>query len=675
MRKSFSDARRAPRALHLLFKLSLDRNRITHLLLAGAVLFIVSAACSIPRLIEVNSPPTTTALAGPTATATPVPTPVEPRLLTICMGQEPGSLFLYADASIAARSVRQSIYDGPLDVLAYQFSPVILQEIPGLENGGVRFEPLTIDRGSVIVDNSGNLNKLTAGIEYRPAGCETMACAQIYSGQGSVQMDEMVVRFRLLPDLLWSDGTPLTADDSRYSFELAQALYPQARAELLNRTRSYQALDVLTVEWRSLPGFRQAGYATNFFTPLPRHAWGSMQMDELLASEQVNRQPLGWGAYVIEDWRSGDHISLRRNPNYVKMIGSAAPGLPKFDRLVFRFITDQKQAVNALLAGECDYLDETVALNPLDSSLRELEQSGQIALAVAVGSAWEHLDFGIASFTTQEEAALPLFAAQETRQAVALCIDRQRLNTELFQGMSQVLDSYVPQAHPLFNPEVQRYPFDPQAAGALLESVGWLEDDRNSQTPRRAQAVADIPDGTEFRFRFLTTTETEKLRAAEIMQESLMQCGISMEIDSRPWEEVYRAGPSGPLFGRNFTLAQFSWVTSSEPPCFLYTTAEIPGPYPAFPPGWGGANVSGYSNPQFDRLCQEAQTALPGSEAYQQAHYQAQMFFSQQLPALPLYLRLKVVAARPSLCGLLFDASAESALWNLENFASGADCP
>ena len=634
-------------------------------------LFVVSTACNISRVIEANPLQPTAPQAQPEITISPAPTSPPPSLLTICMGQEPDSLFLYADASIAARSVRQAIYDGPFDTLGFERTPVLLQEMPTLENGGVRFEPVAVPISNIIIDRTGNLNKLSSGVEYRPAGCEDSACAVVYSGQGAVQMDQMVVRFRLLPGILWSDGVPLTADDSLYSFELAQKLYPRARADLINRTQSYQAVDEVTVEWRGVPGYRPSGYTANFFTPLPRHAWGSIAPDELLVSELANHQPIGWGAYVIEEWRSGDHISLKRNPNYFR----SPQGLPHFDRLVFRFIAEQTQALNALLAGECDYLDETVALDPMDASLRELEKSGQISLYVASGNAWEHLDFGITAYDDQRpDAPLPVFGVKETRQAVAMCIDRQRLNSELFQGLSQVPDSYVPADHPLFNPDVARYTYDPQAAGALLDSAGWLDDDGDPQTPRLAQGVAGIPDGAAFEFRFLTTTEAEKQRAAQIIQESLALCGIRMQIDSRPWEEVFASGPTGPVFGRNFALAQFAWVTASEPPCFLYTTAEIPGPYPDYPQGWGGANASGYSNPEFDRLCQDAQVALPGTAAFQQAHFLAQALFAQELPSLPLYLRLKMVAAQPGLCGVVLDPSAESALWNLENFASGENC-
>ena len=61
---------------------------------------------------------------------------------------------------------------------------------------------------------------------------------------------------------------------------------------------------------------------------------------------------------MIDEWTGEDHISLSRNSNYFR----SSEGLPYFDRLVFRFVGGAEQALAALLAGECDYLDETTQI-------------------------------------------------------------------------------------------------------------------------------------------------------------------------------------------------------------------------------------------------------------------------------------------------------------------------
>jgi peptide/nickel transport system substrate-binding protein len=604
----------------------------------------------------------------PTETSVPTPSPLPPRLMTICMGQEPASLFLYGDDSLAARNLRQAIYDGPFDIIDYQLSPVILGSIPSLATGDVLFEPVTVQAGSLIVDGSGELVNLAEGVSYWPAGCGEASCALTYSGQEPVQLDQQVVRFKLLSNILWSDGTPLSADDSAYSFEVARDLYPRARAELIAYTSAYQAVDERSVEWRGVPGYKDAAYGANFFTPLPRHAWGGLSAEELLSAEISNRNPLGWGPYVIEEWTPGDHISLTRNSSYFRLV----EGLPAFDKLVFRFVPDADEALAALLAGECDYLDETVSLASNGDQLVELQQAGKIALAVQTGSAWEHLDFSLAPV----EAALKpaLFAARETRQAIATCLDRQSMADGLPFSSGEVPDSYVPSSHPLHNPGLKRYEFDPRAAAALFDAAGWVDNDSDPVTPRQSLGVPGVPDGTPFSFTLLTSDDEERLRAAQIIQESLAQCGVQVQINALGWETLLAPGPEGPVFGRNFDMAQFAWVTSITPPCFLYTTGEIPGPYPQYPKGWGGANASGYSNPDFDQACRMALSTLPDFPEYQAAHYQAQAIFVEDLPAIPLYLHAMLAAMRPDMCTVELDPSADSGLWNLEKFNYGPDC-
>lgn len=604
----------------------------------------------------------------PTSTFTATPSPVPPRLITICMGHEPSSLFLYGDASIAARSVRQAIYDGPFDVIGFVLSPVIMEKVPKLADGDVTVEPVSVQPGSLIVDGNGELLNLGEGVFYRPAGCNDIACALTYSGQEPVQMDQLAVRFKLRPGMQWSDGAPLTADDSRFSFEVAKSFYPRARADLIVHTASYQALDQVTVEWRAVPGHSDAGYTSNFFLPLPRHAWGNLPPEELLTAENSSRMPIGWGPYVIDEWTPGDHISLSRNPNYFR----AGEGLPAFDRLVFRFVADGDESLAALSAGECDYLDETLGLESQSSQLSDLQQAGNLALAFGTGAAWEHADFGISPLDSASQPAL--FGAKETRQAIAMCIDRQGLAEELFFGGSEVPNSYVPSAHPLFYPNVKRYEFDPQAASALFDSVGWLDHDADPVTARLSQGVPGVPDGTPLAFAFLTTDEDEKRQAARIVKESLAECGVQVEVSTLSWETLFAPGPEGPVFGRNFAMAQFGWISALEPPCFLYTSQEIPGPYPQFPKGWGGANASGYINPEYDRVCRLAISTLPDAPEHQAAHHQAQAIFAEDLPAIPLYARLKLVAMRSDMCGVVMDPSTQSSLVNLENFDYGESC-
>jgi peptide/nickel transport system substrate-binding protein len=608
------------------------------------------------------------AVTVPTETSLPVLTETPlPRQLSICLGKEPKSLFLYDAVSSAAKSVLAAIYDGPFDRQNFQTQPVILAKLPALQDGDVLFEAVTVNKGDALVDAYGNLNTLGEGVVYRPSGCFEQGCAQAYTGDQAVQVDEWVIHFRLKEGLLWANGNPLTADDSVYSYEVANALYPAALPALIQRTKTYQVKDNLAVEWRGVPGYLDGDVADKFFSPLPRLAWGMLEPEELGTAEISARMPLGWGAYQIMEWVGGDHITLQKNPNYFR----SAEGLPAFEFLTFRFMPNSSEAVDALLAGECDLVDPNAVQDVAISELEDLQQQGKVSLIQQPDTAWEHILFGIVSL---DEQSPRFFAAKEVRQAAALCIDRQALADQLFGGRTEPAQAYVSAANPYFNPQAAINIYDPLKGQELLQKAGWVDQDNDPKTPRTSLGVAGLPDNVSFMVDYLVSPDEERQAAAKLVQADLAECGIGVNILTQEAQQYLAPGPEGPVFGRQFQMAQFAWPAAWEPPCYLYISDEIPGPYPDYSKGWGGVNASGYANPEYDRACRDGRFTLAEAPLHTQAYFQAQATLAEDLPALPLYWHFKTVLTRPDFCGVNLDASTQEAFWNIEGFNYGEAC-
>ncbi|MDD5368216.1 MAG: peptide ABC transporter substrate-binding protein [Anaerolineaceae bacterium] len=635
---------------------------------------------TIPLLLLVscraqNPPPplpTSTQAATPvTATQPPVATPTQAaRSLVICLGQEPLTLFPYGQGSATLWSVLEAVYDGPIDQLGAKGNQaVILQKLPSLQDKDASIQPVSVAPGQDVVDANGNLVTLAQGVIVRPSGCTGPDCAKPYDGKSPLQMDQMTVRFSLLPGVTWSDGTPLKASDSVYSFKLAADPKTPVSKALVNRTSAYKAVDDTSVEWTGVPGFIDSGYPTYFWMPLPEHLWGSLSPTDLQTADLSAVRPVGWGAYVIDEWVRGDHISLHKNPNYFR----AKEGLPKFDALVFRFIGQNSSAnTNPLLAGECDLVDRTGGLDEQLPLLAELDKAGKLKPYYAAGPEWEHLDFGIkpASYDDGFNPAAGdrpnFFGDVRTRQAFAYCADRQGIVDKLLYKQSRVPASYAPQAAT----GLPKYEFNPQEGARLLEAAGWKDPDKDPATPRIAQGVSGVPDGTPFTVVFQTTQAPLREKVAQALQASLGQCGLQVKIKESSPSELFAPGPEGPLFGRQFDLAQFSWAAGLRPACFLYASDRIPN----LQNHWVGENVSGYTNPEFDRACRTALLSRPDQPEVAQAHQQAQEIFARDLPVLPLYLDLSVVVTRPDFCGFTLIPEARSELWGLEVFDDGPSC-
>jgi peptide/nickel transport system substrate-binding protein len=621
------------------------------------------------------------ACGGSAPTATPTPEPVTPtltptavpqRALKICLGQEPASLFPLNNPSSVARSVLAAIYDGPIDTNSYGYQPVILQSLPSLANGDAQLFQKSVYIGDEVVDASNTPVTLAAGVKVRPAGCRSDTCAVTYDGTSAIQMDQMQVTFRLLSGLTWSDGEPLTAEDSVYAFSLASVPDVAGSTYLVERTQSYEAADDITVQWWGKPGFVDPTYYINFWSPLPKHLWGQLSTDKITDADETSRTPLGWGPYVIQEWAAGDHITLTKNPHYFR----AAEGLPKFDTLTFRFAADPETAISELIAGTCDILDPSVGLDGQVSLLRSLAGQNQLQALFTTIPVMEQLAFGIrpAAYDNGYNPAydrLDYLGDVRVRQAVAMCIDRQKIVDSVLYGLSSVPASFVPAEYPLYNPDVRTYSFNVSAASVLLDQAGWRDEDNDPATPRQAWGVQNVPNGTPLELSTITTSAAQRVQVSAILADSLAQCGIKVNVKYLDQTALYAAGPDGPLFGRNFDLAEFAMgSTGVEPPCEWFSSSEVPNEANH----WVGTNVSGYSNPAFDAACQAAQQSLTDEPAHAASYRQAQSIFAEDLPVIPLYWRVKVAAARPEVCHFSLDPTAASALWNIEAFDSGMGC-
>jgi len=549
-------------------------------------------------------------------TATPVPPPEVEKILVVCQGQEPDTLYPYGGAMIAAFHVREAVYDGPYDNRSFEFQTVIMEKLPSLADGDAVIGTVTVKAGDMVVDDAGDPVELAAGVLIRPAGCYSSDCAMEYDGTSEVEMEQMVVTFKLVEGLAWADGTPTTARDSVYSFNLNKDPDTPAPSRYkVDRTASYEATDERTLVWTGLPGYRDSEYFTNIWTPFPEHHWGHMTAAEIVESEEASRLPMGYGAFTMEEWVAGDHLTLVKNPHYFR----ADEGLPKMDKVIFRFVgEDPNSAIAAALAGECDILTQETQLGDQAELLIDLEEQGQLFPTFVTGTMFEHVDFCV---NPVEEYVRPdFFEDMRMRHAVAMCLDRQAVVDELLFGKSRVTHVYIPPEHPLYNEDIKQWPYDPEAAMALLEEMGWTDEDGDGVRECHGCDVEGAVDGTPLAFKWASTQATLRVNAMQIFQVNLAECGFDVTLENLPASEYFADGPEGLIFGLHFDLGEFYWVTGSEPPCDLYLGSLIP----SEENGWSGQNDQGWINEEFDRACNAALQSLPGTPEYEQFHKEAQ---------------------------------------------------
>lgn len=625
-------------------------------LMAGCTVWVNPNLGGTPQSDPSVSTATSVPSPGPSQTPTKIPTatPVPPKELTVCQAQEPNTLFIYGGPSRAARSVLDAVYDGPIETRHYAFEPVILERLPTLEEGDAALQNVYVGPGERVLNANLAVTELSPDTTVFNADGDEV----VFEGD-TITMTQMVVTFTLRSDILWADGEPLTAEDSRFSYELAGRLEDAALRRRLERTASYEVKDSQTIVWTGVPGHRDSYFVLNFYHPLPQHDLTTVSVDQLMGEVEDRYVPLGWGPFQVETWTDGDAITLVPNPHYFR----ASEGLPHLDRLNFRFVDDPQEVAADLLSGRCDIVSEELLSGSSDPlSLGHLE-TDDVELLSAPSSEWEHLDFGVQPASWAQRIAF--FGDRQVRQAIAHCVDRERVARQAFPNAEPTIaNSYVLPQHPLYAREaLHEWAYDPAAGRSMLAEAGWQDVDGDGLL--EAETVPGIQPGTVFSVTLLTTEgDSGRERAAGVLEENLAECGIRVATKYLPPDVFYADGPDGPIFGRQFDLALFSWLNGVSAPCGLYLSTEIP----TEENWWATSNNPGYASEGYDQACRMATNALYGTESRLRASREAQRIFSRDLPVLPLYFVPRTVAVRSDVTGVVLDPSQPTVFWNAEAF-------
>lgn len=635
---------------------------------AGVVLWLLVAsavaltACRIPVEVE---PATVTPLPLPVATADPATAVTEPtaefagpKELVICLPREPATLYRYGRLSRVEKAVLHALYENDYTQLSFGYQPQGLVKLPNLMDGDAQWQQVTVRAGDRVVDMEGNVVTLAMGDKVRLANGETA----VFAGAPLV-MTQLVVDFSLEPRT-WADGQPVTAADSVYAFATAAHPDTPAAKGKIERTASYTATGELDTRWVGLPGFHDATYFTNFWGPIPRHAWAESEPADLLTREDVTRRPLGDGPFRVTEWVAGDYLRLEPNPYYYR----ADEMLPRLDSVIFRFLPDPDRRLTQILTGACHIVTQDAVDFSQAPLFLEAEAAGLLIPYFQIGAVYETLALGINSWGEYGDGRgrPDWFEDVAVRQALALCLDREEMVAVLFNGRGQLIDSQLPASHPLFPPEIAGWPYDPDTANALLEAAGFIDSN--------GDGLREDPHTTApFEITLTTTTQFAiDQQLAALIQEDLSRCGLAVQVQFLPAESWYAAGEESPLFGRRFDIGQIAWPVGEQSMCHLFASWEITGPEGRINPqtgapygSWDGLNNSGWWLPEYDDACRKARDLLPGMPGYEENVQETQRLLAENLPMIPLYMRMKLALARPEVRHFQLDPTQESELWNL----------
>ncbi|MEM7117846.1 MAG: ABC transporter substrate-binding protein [Chloroflexota bacterium] len=602
------------------------------------------AAAAVEATVASETDPEPTATAPPTLL--PSPTPLPETELVICTGAEPRDLYLYGDNSLAATAVRHAIYENLYTTLDYDYQAQALTKMPSLADGDAFLQETTVTDGDWVINANGGRVQLIDGEQLVNVNGETVT----FNEGDEVVMPQLVVNFTVEP-MTWSDGTAVSTADYLFSFDVAANLASPTDKTITDRTESFVGTSDTSMSWTGIPGYLNPTYFTNIWSPLPSHQLQQYTAAELLAAPEASQLPLSNGPFMLEAWEAGVEIRLVRNPHYYRL----NQGLPQIGRLTFRFVDDAAPLLADATLGGCDVVMQDL----LDITQLDAITGSGATLHTAPSQVYEQISFGVDSIFDYANLQPDWFELAQMRQAIAMCTDRQRMVDELTGGYGEIVHAYIPNQHPLFPVDAIQWSYDPAAANGLLDEIGFQD---YAGDGRRQ----DVATGTTMTVTLGTHSESPlRQQINTIFQENMRDCGIVVELYDRSAGTWFGDGPGGPVFGRRFDLAELGWLARPQPTCNLYLSENITGPESSGLGGWGNVNVTGWSNEAYDTACRAAEAALPGLPEYVMNHQTAVRIFTDELPALPLFTRVKLTAAHPSVQNILPNSSQRSELWNV----------
>ncbi len=460
---------------------------------------------------------------------------------------------------------------------------------------------------------------------------------------GGISSDLKTWTFKLRPNLQWSDGQPLNADDVDFTWKLwtnpAFAAADTVAFRLI--TSADVSSDKLSITFHLSKPYAPfiAAWADGRRAPLPKHHFENVAPATIKKSEGLNPQVVN-GPFTMSESKPGDHYTVVKNPKYYR----ASEGLPYLDKVIFRVVPNQNTILKDLQAGTVDsawFLDVT--------KIQSYKALSSYQVVTNTSASYEGIHIN---------GNNPILKDRVIRQAMAQAVDRQQLISEARQGLAtDSCTDHGPAYKPGYQPDAPCPKFDIAAANKLLDNDGWTlgKDGVRQKGNQRL----------EFQY---STTANNRWREddQQLVQADFAKVGIKLDITNYPASTFF-----GPFLNSGqpgkYDLAE--WASS-----YVYDPDDaVNNACTQIPPH--GSNFNFYCNQQLDSLFgQEVATA--DANARQQIFNQIHQIYLTEVPFITEYNLLDVEIAKKGTNNYKpgpFGASETVNVWDW--WCNGGKCP
>jgi peptide/nickel transport system substrate-binding protein len=445
--------------------------------------------------------------------------------------------------------------------------------------------------------------------------------------------DPQTIVYKIKENAIWSDDTPVTADDFIYFWE---NLNGTIKDNDVASTAGYDQME-------SVKG-SDNGKTVTVVYKTPFADWQSM-FSQILPSHYIKERPGGWntgldkepekipsaGWFKVENYTAGQSLTMVRNDKY---FGAKA----NLDSVVFRFLPESTTQPAALQNNEVDLIYPQPQLD----QVTQVKALPDVTSEINFGLSYEHFDFNFKNEFLADEAV---------RKAIAT-----GLNTE--ELVNRTVKQFSDQATPLGNrifltgqPEYQDHmgqygKGDTAAATKLLEDAGYA---------KGADGIY-AKGGKKVSMRISTTAgNTLRETQGQLFQAQMKEIGIDIKIANLDSQKLFgEALPNG-----NFDIANFAWVGS---PFAISGATDI------FRSG-GGSNYGDYRSDEVDKLLEEANAETDRAKSVELGN-QVDQILTDDMATIPLYTKPTFLAYRNTFANIVDNSTLEGPFFNANTWGA-----
>jgi len=475
-----------------------------------------------------------------------------------------------------------------------------------------------------------------------------------------VDTDNKKVTITIQGDVKWSDGTPLTAEDLIYPYEIiahpdyegvrydddfrniiGAEEYHAGKADTISGIKKINDKSIEIAFKKVSPAIYSGGDGL-WGTAAPKHQLESIAIKDLISSDAVRKNPITLGPFKFDNIVNGESVQFVANENYYK-------GKPKIDKVIVQVVSTSTVG-EAVKAGQFDIVSFPATQYDSIKNLSNISILGRPELS------YSYLGFKLGKYDQEKGENIYDENAKmndiQLRQAIAYAMDIESVTDKFYQGLRVRANSLIPPAFKTYYDDMlEGYHFDPEKAKQLLDAAGYKDID--------GDGIREDKEGNKFIIRLAAMSGSDTDEAiVEYYRQNWKDVGLDVQLTTGRLIEFNNFYDKVQADDPEIDMYMAAWQTGSNPsPVGLY--------------GKGAAfNFSRYVSDDLTKLLTDIDSEEALDQAYRaQAFRKWQEYMADKAMVVPMYFRTSIIAVNKRIKSYNIDRETGTEIQDLELIA------